>query len=514
MWLELLLFAAAGAVLFYRWATKNNDFFKQRNVPYGKPAFLFGTVKEITLNKKSRFDAMIEFYNQHNGPIYGSFDHRDPLLVIRDPQLIKRILIKDFDHFVNRRGAFAEGSDNMFGNSLFLMEDDRWRDMRNTLSPAFTGSKMRQMFQLILQSIHEAMTYLKEYQMDEETSVEGFEMDVKDFTTRLTNDIIASTAFGLEVNSFRDKDNEFYKKAMYIMSFPPWIQIKLMFTMIFPTLSKYLNVNIFGKEYTDYFTNLVFDVMKYRQQHNIQRPDLIHLLMETRGMIASDNAKPHNREWSDLDLVAQCFAFFFAALETSSLVMSFAAHELMEYPQVQQKLWEEIHKTEDALEEGQLVTPEIIQKMSYLDMVLSEVLRKWPVNVFTDRKCTKDYVYQLPETGERIEIRQGDILRIIMSGLQRDPSYYENPDVFDPERFSEENKSKIDAGIYLPFGLGPRSCIGMRFALLEVKTFLYYLVRDYQLEASPKTTLPMEISTANLHFQPKGGFWLKFKPRN
>lgn len=201
--------------------------------------------------------------------------------------------------------------------------------------------------------------------------------------------------------------------------------------------------------------------MKYRKDNNISRPDLLHLLMEARGMVPSKNPKTYFCEWSDLDLVAQCFAFFFAAMDTTSLTISFAAHELMEYPEVQQRLFEEIQKFDAELDDGQLVTSELIQKMPYLDMVVSEVLRKWPVNIFTDRKCTKDFVYESPETGEQIEILKGDSVRIIMAGLQRDPKYYENPEIFNPERFSEENKLKIDPGTYLPFGLGPRSCIGM-----------------------------------------------------
>lgn len=150
-------------------------------------------------------------------------------------------MIKDFDHFVNRPKMFDESGENLISNSLLLMENDKWRDMRNTLSPAFTGSKMRQMFQLILQKVNEAMTDLKDLQktkISANSGQVGFEVDVKDFTTRLTNDIIASTAFGLEVNSFRDKENEFYMRAKKCIHFTIWQQIRISFIMLMPKIAR------------------------------------------------------------------------------------------------------------------------------------------------------------------------------------------------------------------------------------------------------------------------------------
>lgn len=166
--------------------------------------------------------------------VYGAFDMREPVLMIRDPELVKQVTTKDFDHFVNRQILTSTTSENLFAHSLFMLENDKWRDMRSTLSPAFTGSKMRQMFQLMVQTVDEAMSYLKTQQ----TSADGIDVDVKDLTTRLTNDIIASTAFGLQVNSFRDKENEFYTKAKRAISFTGLQQLKMLFIVIFPKVAE------------------------------------------------------------------------------------------------------------------------------------------------------------------------------------------------------------------------------------------------------------------------------------
>ncbi|XP_073817820.1 probable cytochrome P450 9f2 [Musca autumnalis] len=508
MFLELICLLLIAVGCFYYWATKNFNYFKKRNLEYEKPMILFGNSYEILMKRKTGFDVLCEMHERHKGIVYGAFDGRDPVLMIRDPELIKQIVIKDFDHFINRTPTVNSGNENLFSHSLFSMRDDKWRDMRSTLTPAFTGSKMRQMFQLMLQTIDEAMSYLRTQQM----TMDGLDVDMKDLTTRLTNDIIASTAFGLQVNSFRDGDNDFYMKAKRAVTFTGLQQLKILFIAIFPKLAERLKMDIFEKSFTDYFMNLVLGTMKYRQEHNIQRPDMINMLMEARGMIPTEIQKTHFRQWSDIEVVAQCLAFLFAGFEPSSGVMSFAAHELMENPAVQKKLYQEIQQIEDELQ-GKPVTYEVLQKMTYLDMVVTEVLRKWPVAGVTDRICNKDFIYESKETGERIEIKKGEKVRINMCGIQRDPKYYENPNVFDPERFNVENKTNKDSATYMPFGLGPRNCIGNRFALLEITTFLYYLLRDYHLEPCSKSCIPLVLDPSTFQLLPKGGFWLRIRPR-
>ncbi|XP_013101425.2 probable cytochrome P450 9f2 [Stomoxys calcitrans] len=512
MWFEILILPAVFVlVVFYRWGTKNHDFFKKRNIPYEKPAFIFGGGAEIVFRKKSVVQVQQEIHNRHNGIAYGAFDNRDPILMLKDPQLIKQIMIKDFDHFVNRR-PFFEDTENLFGSSIFLMENEKWRDMRSTLSPAFTGSKMRQMFQLVLQILDEAMKHLEEHSKAATNTAEGFELDVKDFTIRLMNGVIASTAFGLETNSFKDEGNEFYEKAKKAVNFTPGQQIKAIFITLLPKVAKIFRMEIFDKEFSQYFKQLVMDTMKYRQEKKIRRADMIDLLMGAKGMIPSDIPKTKQHNWSDVEIVAQCFIFFFAALEPLSTTMSFAVRELLEYPDVQEKLYEEIKSCNEQLQ-GKQVTYELLQKMPYMEMVVSEVLRKWPVGLVVDRTCTQDFSYESPETGERIEIRKGDFVRASMIAIHRDAKNFENPDVLDPERFSEENKSQIDPGLYLPFGLGPRNCIGNRFALLVFKAFLYNLVLNYSLQPSSQTVLPTVMDKKTFQLRPVGGFWTLLKSR-
>ncbi|KAH8417476.1 hypothetical protein KR222_000725 [Zaprionus bogoriensis] len=513
MLLEYLAIVVVLLVLAYRWSTANYGFFAERGIEYDKPIPFVGSMWQMIARKKSMFDMIVDLYNKGNGRVFGVFEQRMPLLMIRDPELIKQITIKDFDHFINHRNIFGvddeygpHDMDNLFGSSLFSMRDARWKDMRSTLSPAFTGSKMRQMFQLMDLVAKEAVDCLKR----DKPPKDNIELDLKDFCTRFTNDVIASTAFGLQVNSFKDPDNTFYMLGKKMTKFTGIQNLKFLLFSSSRQLFKLLKISLFDKQSTEYFVRLVLDAMKYRQENNIVRPDMINMLMEASGMLQSDKTKPI-RNWSDRDIIAQCFVFFFAGFETSAVLMCFTAHELMENEDVQHKLYEEVEQVNAELEGGQL-TYEALVGMKYLDQVVSEVLRKWPAAIAIDRECNKDITYVVD--GKSVEIKKGEAIWLPVAGFHRDPTYYENPKKFDPERFSDENKDKIQPFTYFPFGLGQRNCIGSRFALLEAKAVIYYMLRDFHILASPKSNIPMELSASGFQLAPKNGFWVKLVPRH
>ena len=98
-------------------------------------------------------------------------------------------------------------------------------------------------------------------------------------------------------------------------------------------------------------------------------------------------------------------------------------------------------------------------------------------------------------------------------GIHRDEQYYPNPEVFDPERFNDENKSKIDPYTYIPFGVGPRNCIGSRFALLESKIIFYHLLSKFSLVKTAKTSTTIKFQKSATDMIPEDGFWAGLKLR-
>lgn len=145
-------------------------------------------------------------------------------------------------------------------------------------------------------------------------------------------------------------------------------------------------------------------------------------------------------------------------------------------------------------------------------MFVSEVLRKFPVQVATDRICTKPYILQSSIEGEKpIQIPVGTSITIPTYSLHHDPQFFADPEKFDPERFSEESKGNMTSYAYEPFGIGPRMCIGQRFALIETKLVFFYLLSKFELVPVEKTQIPLIYKKSIMVLSSEDGFWLGLK---
>lgn len=162
-----------------------------------------------------------------------------------------------------------------------------------------------------------------------------------------------------------------------------------------------------------------------------------------------------DRKFTFSEAAAQAFVFFAGGFETSSTTMQFALYELTLNPEVQEKARQEILKVL-AKHDGK-ITYEAIYEMDYLGRVIDETLRKYPPIPILQRECNKDFT--IPDT--KVVIPTGVTVQVPVLGLHMDPEYFPNPEKFDPDRFKEEEKAKRHHYVYVPFGEGPRNCIGM-----------------------------------------------------
>ena len=141
-------------------------------------------------------------------------------------------------------------------------------------------------------------------------------------------------------------------------------------------------------------------------------------------------------------------------------------------------------------------------------------MRKWPSAIASDRICTKPYTLEPKTPNEKlVHLAKGTVIGIPMYAIQRDPQYYPDPERFDPERFSYENKNKIVPYTFFPFGLGPRNCIGSRFALMETKLLFYYILSNFEIIPIGKTQIPIRFNRKALNMSPEKGFWLGLQRR-
>nr|CAI5847750.1 unnamed protein product [Callosobruchus analis] len=338
---------------------------------------------------------------------------------------------------------------------------------------------------------------------------------MKDSFTRYCNDVIATCAFGIECDSLNQPNNSFYAMGRKTTDFSSFLMlIKFIGYSFVPWLFQLLKVPLFDEEVKNFFYHLVDETIKTREEKGIVRPDMIHLLMEARkGKVKQeeetniDTGCNAPTEITNQDIASQAMIFFFGGFDSVSNLMCFATHELAENPEIQSRLRDEILETANACN-GKL-TYEALLKMKYMDMVVSETLRKWPNNVASDRVCTKPYTIEPSKPGEiPIHLKKGDTIWMPIYGLHHDYRYFPHPERFDPERFSDENKDKIVPYSYLPFGAGPRNCIGSRFALLETKAVLFHLLSQFEIVPINKTQIPLKLNKKSFNFVAENGFWL------
>jgi len=271
----------------------------------------------------------------------------------------------------------------------------------------------------------------------------------------------------------------------------------------------------------DFFTSGIKSSIRQREETGEKRNDFIQLMLEAREdklKIEEDeldnfekNAQINGNSGlgeassadilDDIGIVANCVLFILAGFDTTQSLLLYLAYALALNQDVQDKLRTEI---EAQLEENDgEFTYDSLQKMAYLDKVIQETLRYYPPAGMTDRSVTMDY--KVP--GTNYILKKGSAIQIAINGLHHDPEYFPNPEKFDPERFSPENKAKINQYAYLPFGSGPRNCIGMRFALTEVKVAIVHLIHNFKIEPSKKTLIPMKYQKTN-SLKPEGGMFL------
>lgn len=170
--------------------------------------------------------------------------------------------------------------------------------------------------------------------------------------------------------------------------------------------------------------------------------------------------------------------FFLAGFNAVSGAECFMAHELAVNPDIQMKLYNEIDDVDKKLD-GKTITYEVLQKMTYMDMVVSETLRRWTLAPANDRRVNRAYVLE-GNNGQKLQLNVGDGIWIPTVGLHMDQNYFPNPNKFDPERFSDENKHTIRSGTYLPFGIGPRNCVRHSYRIFcsILNGLIFRLVRD------------------------------------
>ncbi|XP_062915029.1 cytochrome P450 3A24-like [Mobula hypostoma] len=472
--------------------------FRRLGIPGPRPLPFIGTFLHY---RKGMFKFDTECYQKY-GTIWGIYDGRQPVLCIMDPDLIKTVLIKEFyTLFTNRRDLGLSGP---FEEAVSVVTDEKWKKIRNVLSPAFSSGRLKEMWPIINHHTEKLVKLAeKKANLNEAVNLEVI-------CGPYSLDVVSSISFSVDIDSINNADDLIIvniKKLVKFSVFNPALFLALIFPAVIPILAK-LQIGFFPKDAVQFLMEALLAMKKKRQKNGSpDRVDFLQVMIDSQATVTNSehqskvNDSTH-KALTDSEVLAQCIGFIVAGYGTISITLSNVLYNLAMHPDVQKKLQQEI----DEAFPNKAQPTYGVMRLEYLEMVISETLRLYPPAPRLERVCKKDVKLN------GVAIPKGTVVVVPVYVLHRDTKYWEEPEEFRPERFSKEEWKSSNSCILLPFGLGPRNCIAMRFAQFVIKMGLVSLLQRLTFVPCKETPVPLEIDVKG-PMHPKKPIILKLVPR-
>ncbi|XP_050669572.1 cytochrome P450 6k1-like isoform X2 [Leptidea sinapis] len=481
--------------VYYKW-TRVKRYWAEKGVPHLTPHPILGSLS--FLQRENPGVWMRKIYENHKHPYLGAWWFWRPALIVNSPDIARNVLVKDFPVFRDRFLSSGK-TDPIGGLNLFTTNDPLWSWIRRRLAPIFTASKLR-----ALQNLFD--TKSKELIQRINNEKDKTKINLKIVFTDFTTDIIGIASFGIASDSTLTGEGPMRTVTHGFMNFDLYRGLCWSSIFFWPELVDIFRFSFFPKSTTDYFLRIFRTIAQERANKGDDEPkDLMDALLELRNKTIDDD---QDIEVSEDVIVAQAAVFVLGGFDTSGNTLTMAIYELAHHPQIQDKLYKEIKQEVD--DGTGILNVTKLAEATYLNCVIKETLRKFSPMGWLDRVAMNDY-----RVDENLIISAGTPVYINAIGMQYDPELFPEPERFIPERFLPENKMDIKSFTYLPFGDGPRNCIGQRFGLMTLRHAISRIILNYKLEPVPGSPLPneIEIEKRGLFLFPGEPLHVKFLPR-
>ncbi|KAM3710118.1 hypothetical protein ACJW31_01G004700 [Castanea mollissima] len=471
-----------------------------RRVP-GPPTFpLLGHLPLLAKYGPDVFSVIAKRY----GPIFRFHMGRQPLIIVADPELCKEVGIKKFKDIPNRSIPSPISASPLHQKGLFFTRDARWSTMRNTILSVYQPSHLASLIPTMQEFIESATENLH--------SLKEEDITFSNLSLKLATDVIGQAAFGVNfglskpqsisdvvnIDDNQNDDNEvsdFINKHIYSTT-----QLKMDLSGSFSIILGLL-VPILQEPFRQILKRIP-GTMDWKVERNNQKlsgrlDEIVTKRMKTRERGSKDfltlilNARESQTVSKNVftpDYIsAVTYEHLLAGSATTAFTLSSVVYLVAGHPEVEKKLLEEI---DGFVPPDQIISADDLQnKFPYLEQVIKEAMRYYTVSPLVARETSKEVEiggYLLPK---------GTWVWLALGVLAKDPKNFPDPEKFRPERFdpnSEEEKQRHPYA-FSPFGIGPRSCIGQKFSIQEIKLSLIHLYRKYVFRHSPTVEKPLEL---------------------
>uniref|UniRef100_T1HBE8 Cytochrome n=1 Tax=Rhodnius prolixus TaxID=13249 RepID=T1HBE8_RHOPR len=267
MWFTISLL---GIVTFLFWYFSAPFYWRKRNVPYLKPFPIFGNF--FSMFTKGLIDFNASLYTNFPGkPFYGLHFYTRPALFVKDPELIQKILITDFEYFTSH-GMYSNQDRDPAGGNLFHIYGQEWKEMRGKLSQYFTPGKVKAMLTYVDKSLQKAMEHI-------DNNIAANEpVEMKYVLMNITTDVITQAIFGVETDTFKNKDSIFSEVAEQM--FKVKLTSRTFVSIISPKLYDLLKLCVLDDKSNATVVDIVRQTVEYRRKENVQMQDYLQGMME------------------------------------------------------------------------------------------------------------------------------------------------------------------------------------------------------------------------------------------
>jgi cytochrome P450 len=398
------------------------------------------------------------------------------MYLVSHPNAVKHILQDNNKNYVKG----YEKAKGLFGDGLLTADGDKWLRQRRLMSPAFNRSAINPLLSMMVAATEEKMAEWRSRPNPQEP------LDMASEMMLLTQTIILRTMFSTDIGDHAEQAAEAFTTALEHLN--ATMMVPFEFVQKLPT-----RANIRFKHAIQYLDDLIYGLIEERRRSGLSHQDLLGMLMSARD---EDTGKG----MSDQQMRDEIFTIFLAGHETTASLLGWTLFLLGQNPDVEARLRFE----QQEVLGGQTPDHENLRKMDYTRKVLEEALRMYPPAWMFARQAVREDVvdgYALPA---------GASIMLSPYVTHHLPEFWEDPDRFDPERFTMDRMENRPRFAYFPFGGGPRLCIGNNFALMEAPLLLTMIMQNFQLELIKDQVFELK-PVATLRPQP--ALWMKVLPR-